>query len=83
MASPMKAIQKAFYPFDSAVRLAAEQNAIRDIRLGYHSAHSYKELDPKVRTTYVNYARKKLKETSENDLPTYPDVKHICVHSNV
>jgi hypothetical protein len=72
-------IKKVYLPIEYAVKRAAEQNLLRDHRIGLINATSLKELPISDRLIYINQARSLLKTTGENHIPVHPEYEHICV----
>lgn len=72
-------IKKVYLPIEYAVKRAAEQNLLRDHRVGLTSATDLKELTIPQRLIYIQEARNLLKTTGENYIPVYPEYQHICV----
>ncbi len=79
MAEAIVKVEKKFYPFDYAVKRAAEQNVLMDYRKHVIGATHLRELDIGKRLEYIQEARTLLRQRGENRFPEYPESEHICV----
>lgn len=79
MGTSVLPIKRVFHPLPRAIKLAAEQNLLRDHRAGLINASSLKELDIPQRLIYIQEAKRLLRSTGENHLPCHPDTQHICL----
>lgn len=66
---------RVYYPREEAIQKAAEQNFLRDVRVGVETESSKKKVFP----LYLEEATFLIDTTGENYIPAEPDVDLICL----